>query len=410
MVRYAPDADKPAVTVSEPLGSFEAVCLLNVRDPSAVSDQHKADGSLWDRLRPYARGGGKLLVVPGSDANTRLEGYNASADDLMPGKLGAVVWTRKASPPPPPQKAVGWPAPRDGKYGVTWDLDGPALKHPLIKNITDEERQVGPRLDLTATPRTVQRFWAVEPYPGAATVVYYRDSADPAARHPAVLERPVLDPKDGNRPKGKAVLLTTRLDKYAAEEVGAGDEWNDYWNLESSWCVYFPWLLVRYLAGDSADANFNYPTGATVSLPLPRGRMTRDTQLNLDGPVADEDARPRPGDKQTELRFGPPRTNAAGNFTLSLVGKDGAVLWRDGFSTNVPAEESNLERVPVEAIEEVVGKDRVVPVDRTVSVGELITGRFGGVIDLFPWLMLAVLALFVGEGLIANRFYRKPKA
>ena len=48
--------------------------------------------------------------------------------------------------------------------------------------------------------------------------------------------------------------------------------------------------------------------------------------------------------------------------------------------------------------------------DRATPLGELISGRGGVPVDLFPWLLIAVLMLFVAEGLAANRFYRRPKA
>ena len=46
------------------------------------------------------------------------------------------------------------------------------------------------------------------------------------------------------------------------------------------------------------------------------------------------------GDRQTELQVGPPRTNLPGNFLLKVE----QAKWTDGFSLNVPAEESTLER------------------------------------------------------------------
>jgi hypothetical protein len=222
-----------------------------------------------------------------------------------------------------------------------------------------------------------------------------------------VLERSIPG-KDG-RPRGKVLLLTTRMD--VDEEADESKRWNDYWNRDSTWFVSFPNLLARYLAGDAGDANFNYATGATVAVPLPRGRFTRDTQLSLDGPgVSGDDAKPKLGEKQAELRIGPPRTSVPGNFTLSLVDKDRTVIWRDGFSTNVPAEESNLTKVPVEAIEELTGPGRVFAIDRNSTLRDWLDVALGQPVDLFPWLLIAVLALFVFEGLIANRFYRRPRA
>ena len=105
------------------------------------------------------------------------------------------------------------------------------------------------------------------------------------------------------------------------------------------------------------------------------------------------------------MRFGPQRTTTPGNFTLKGPGD-----WLEGFSLNVPAEESNLEKVPVEGIEDLTGKDSVVPVGRDLRLADVLDKTPVGrqPLDLFPWLLIAVLMLLVVEGLVANRFYRRP--
>lgn len=405
VVRYAPDPKQPATTVTDDLRAFEVVCLLGVKNPAEVNPNHVADGTLWDRLRPYLRTGGKLIVIPPPDTAIDLPAYNESATDLMPGKFKQVLRTDRMNPPPPRQEASNWPAPRDGANGVTWVLDANALKHPMLK-VVEDWRQQKANLDFVANPRLTKRYWEVEPDKGATSVVYYNDAAEPKERRPAILERSVLDPKDNNKPKGKVLLLTTRMDI-----MPKGEEWHDYWEQDgSTFFAAFPYLLVRYLAGDTTDANFNFVTGATVSVPLPRGRLNRESKVIFDGPgISGNDALITPGEKQTEIRVGPPKTNVPGNFALS-VEKDRAVIWKDGFSTNVPADESNLEKVPVEALEDLVGKDRVISVDRNLPLSEILSGRVDHPIDLFPWLLIVVLMLFVAEGLVANRFYRRPKA
>jgi hypothetical protein len=126
----------------------------------------------------------------------------------------------------------------------------------------------------------------------------------------------------------------------------------------------------------------------------------------IDGPeIVGSDALIEVGDKQTELRIGPPRTNLPGNYLLSVD----ALKWRDGFSLNVPADESTLDKVPVEAIEGLTGKDTVLPVDRNLRLRDAIAAKFSQPLDLFPWLLIAVLMLLALEGLVANRFYRKVR-
>ncbi|MCS6863647.1 MAG: BatA and WFA domain-containing protein [Gemmataceae bacterium] len=403
IVTYPPDADPPSETVTDDLRSFEVVCLLNVSNPQQA---HPTHGTLWDRLRPYLRSGGKLIIIPGPDTATDRDGYNV-ATDIMPGKLGRVLETKNLNPPP--QTASSWPAPRDGKNGVIWAINDAALKHPMLQPIADWRQQKTDRVDVLANPRTTRKFWEVTDQDrSASAIVYYLDAEKPADRHPAILERPILD--NDNKPAGKVLLLTTRMDI-----PPAGEEWHDYWKDDSTWFAAFPYLLVRYLAGDSADANFNYLTGATVRVPFPRGRIVRNPEhaklpVVLDGPgITGKDALILPGSDQLELTIGPPKTNLPGNFLLSVTTDDRRVLWRDGFSVNVPAEESHLQKVPLEAIEELVGPERVFAIERQSTLRDWLNVALGQPIDLFPWLLIAVLILFVVEGLAANRFYRQPK-
>lgn len=402
VVKFAPDPKKPKELVTEDVRSFEAVCLLAVNNPNLP-----AGNTLWDKLRPTLRAGGKLIVIPGRDGWTDPAGYNEVASDLMPGALGKVLDTRRMSPAPPQQTASTWEEPREGKNGVTWLLDEKALAHPLLKPIDAWRQQKTDRVDVIANPRVTWKFWDVTPAAGATVIVRYRDAEKPEQQHPALLERPVTDPNDGNKPKGKVLLLTTRMDV-----TDDKDNWHNYWAQDVSWFAAFPNLLVQYLAGDTEDANFNYPTGATVTVPLPRGKLQRAGVVLFTGPeVVGNDALIRPGDKQTELRFSPPKTNVAGNFALSVRPGE-TELWRDGFSLNVPPEESNLAKVDVKDVEELVGEGRVVPVTpatKNVSLRDLMTTTLGGLIDLFPWLLIAVLGMLVGESFIANRFYRRVR-
>ena len=114
---------------------------------------------------------------------------------------------------------------------------------------------------------------------GATVVVRYHDADKLTAGRPAILERNVADPKDPTKVKGRVVLLTTRMD-----DQPPNDEWNDYWKTDTSWSVVFPNLVVRYLAGDTADANFNFFTGQTVTVPLPKGGVGKGMKVVFNGP------------------------------------------------------------------------------------------------------------------------------
>ncbi len=69
-----------------------------------------------------------------------------------------------------------------------------------------------------------------------------------------------------------------------------------------------------------------------------------------------------------------------------------------------------MERVPVEEIETVLGKDAVLPLGRTVSLRDALTGRKAPPVELLPYLMMAVLLTLTVEGFLANRFYRRSSA
>jgi len=53
----------------------------------------------------------------------------------------------------------------------------------------------------------------------------------------------------------------------------------------------------------------------------------------------------------------------------------------------------------------------VVPVGKELKLGDVLdqSRQFKSPVDLFPWLLIAVLLLLTTEGLVANRFYRRAK-
>ncbi|MBX9579221.1 MAG: BatA domain-containing protein [Gemmataceae bacterium] len=385
-----PDPADPAKTRTDDLQAFEAVVLFEVARPAP----------LWDALRQYVEAGGKLVVVPGPPGRTALDEYNGEAAvALMPGALKGVVNTAEAFPRPKDPKA------KDRSAGVVWSVlaedDDRALQHPMLAPVRDAKR--AGNIDFVKSPRRVSRYWEVEPRADGQVVVAYDDADQPAKRRPAVLERSVLDAKD-KTPRGQVILLTTRLHVPSA----ADPEWNDYWDTLNSWSVVFPELLLRYAAGSTADANFNYTTGQTVVVPLAKLLAGKRDNLVLEGPgVALDEARITPAERQAELRLGPPRTNTPGNFTLTGPAPD----WREGFGLNPPADESNLAKVPAAGVEDLTGPGTVVPVGKDVKLADVLTGtdQFKTPVDLFPWLLIGVLMLLVFEALLANRFYRRPK-
>ncbi len=357
------------------LAGYEAVCVLAVLNPEP----------LWKELLPYVEAGGQLLVMPGMAL--RPDAYRPTTEPaarLLPAAL------KKTDSE---VNHADRPANDPRRVGAAWLLDDATLRHPMLAPFRDWKLRGG--VDFLVNPRLAWQYWDFEPLPDGAVVVKYDDADDPNARRPALIERAV-----GTR-RGRVLLLTTPLET----PVEGGKTWNNYWAFDTSWIVVFPSLLLRHLCGDPTDANFNFATGQPVAVPLPKGDVKKGSKLLFEGRgISGRDAELELGDGQTEVRLPPNRTATPGHFAVSLEGS----TWRDGFALNVPSEEWNLTKTPEEAIETLFGPKSVVPLAKDVKLREVLTTKFNQPLDLFPWLLIAVLLLVCGESWLANRFYRRP--
>jgi len=354
------------------LAAYEAVALLNVTDPTA----------LWPKLLEYVDAGGKLVILPGGTGQVQPKAYSLAANEaaarLLPAELAKVFETDALD--------------EARKNGVSWRLDDAALRHPLLAPFREWKLQGNK--DVILRPRRAWRYWDATPTPESTVVVKFDDDDDAAKGRAALVERTV------GAKGGKVLLLTTRLDTPPADRAQL---WNDYWDTDNSWSVVLPNLLLRYLAGDPGDAVLNFTTGAPIPLPVPRGGATK---LRIVGPgITARDTEIALDAKQSEVRLPPGRTSTAGSFRIFTPDQS----WIDGFSLNPPPEESLLAKVPVQAIELLCGPGSVVPIDRKLSLRDVLKLKYDQPLELFPWLLILVLMLLALESYIANRFYRsKP--
>jgi hypothetical protein len=162
---------------------------------------------------------------------------------------------------------------------------------------------------------------------------------------------------------------------------------------------------VRAMTGDSEDQQFNFTAGQNVLIKWPvEGKP--GTTYYLSGPdVSATDATIRREEGQSFFRLGPEKTGTAGSFTVQS--EDGK--WTDGFSIQVPVEESNLERLPPESIQELFGPDSIFTADKKLGLDQMLSGKFTQPIELFPFLMILLLIVLAVENLLANKFYRKKR-
>jgi hypothetical protein len=236
----------------------------------------------------------------------------------------------------------------------------------------------------------VFQYWELEAGADEAHVV-----AHFANGKPALVER-----RSG---RGRVLMMTTSVSDAA---------YDDAWNLLATGPEPWPFLalsngIAQYLAG-RGEERLNYLAGQTVVLSLAGVEPITSYVLQLPGAGGNE--RPpavrqslTPGQQDLSISS----TEALGNYRVRAGGREGGL--NRGFSVNCGPEMSQLERVTLEQIAEVLGEDRV-RIARTqeeieVRVGQ---GRVGR--ELFPGLMLVLVLVFGAEQLLANRFYASKEA
>jgi hypothetical protein len=184
--------------------------------------------------------------------------------------------------------------------------------------------------------------------------------------------------------------------------VTGDDRWHNYWE-DSSFGLVLADRVCRYLAGDATPPEVNYFCGQPVQVAL--ASPPPPPPYTLQGPgltAAETNLKALSG----EGRLPVPQASQPGNYTVL----DGKGRTAAGFSLNIRAEESQLDRVPAEEVEAVLGKGAVLQVDRKVSLREALQGLRAPPVELLPWLMMAVLLVLTVESFLANRFYRKGQS
>ena len=143
---------------------------------------------------------------------------------------------------------------------------------------------------------------------------------------------------------------------------------------------------LNYLAGDAAVVHFDRPPqGSTVSLRLPDGEQIRQTV----------------DPEEKTLLIG--ATETPGNYRVRSGGVESGI--DRGFSVNLPAEVTNLERLTRDQLQELLGRDIELARQRDQLERVQGLGRVGQ--ELFPYLMPLLAVLLALEQVLANRFYRK---
>ncbi len=328
---------------------FTAVFLLNV-DALSAKD--------WGKLSGYVREGGGLVVAPGD--RSVAASYGATASAILPATLDE----KKQTPP--------------GSFFAKAEYDHPIFnRHPKL---LDPE--------LTAWP--IYRYWSVKPLDNSRVLLRFTDG------NPAILERAIKGTRTGH-----VLLWTTPLSRRVDRTEPAA--WNEF---PQSWA--FVDLLsqtIPYLAG-TAGERLNYEAGQDAILTVDANR--RASSYIVQGPdpkISDRLAAPTASDI---LPIQSP--SKEGQWKVEGKGPDGSQM-KMGFSVNVSPLETQVVALKDNDLDGLFGgKDNYKIADDLAGlVRAQGIGRIG--IDIFPWLMMLILALVTAENLLANKFHKEtPKA
>jgi hypothetical protein len=343
-------ADEVAGMDEKTLAKYPVVCLFQVAPPA----------ELWQKLTRYVHNGGGLAVVPGGrEWAAVVEAVNRDGKELLPLTLRKIT-----------------EIPANGR-AILWSDFSP--RYPLTAFFSNSLKTSDPDYGKAALRPRVYAYWQTDKADDGEVIASFADD-----KHGVALAVRRVG-------KGRVLQFTTPLDFSFLDRVR---RWHNYWQA-SSFGVVLTDQVCRDLAGDYAVPEMNYLCGQDVRLALPH-----QAAFTLRGPDQEVKLAPR-ADGQLVL----PADISPGNFVI-LAGAD-KVAWR---SFNVRAEEADLERVPKEDLEAVLGQGSVVQVGRARSIKDALQGQRPPPVELLPYLMMAVLLFLAIEGLFANQFYRKANA
>ncbi len=335
----------PGQLTPESLAQTGSVCLINV---AGLPDD------VWYRLGQFVQHGGGLGLFLGA---TDIQSFNYNRPEpqvFLPGSL--LAYTARA------------------------------VNNPYFLSIEKREHPIFRRLDadsglasLEATD--IYRFWKVQALDEANVLAIYSDDSQSAA----LLVRP--------HGQGRVAMLTTAVDMQ-----GYRSDWNYLANPQGD---VWPFLvladqLMQYLSGQS-DLRWNYLVGETPVVQIPPTDQER--RYLVQQPEFRQSRLLLPAGKSEMAVDG---VDALGQYDIRQ--EDAPARAVAGFSVNAAPEESDFSTITVDELNDLLGVDRYQIVRSLSELKEEINiadlGR-----ELFPLLLALTIVLFLGEHLIANRFY-----
>ncbi len=323
---------------------FDVVYLLNIP---------QLDDSDWSRLATFVQQGGGLGLFLGNDTIRPSSYERAPAQAFLPARPEAV---RERT---------------DRRLSI----DQP--EHPVFRKLSDDGG-----VPILEQDVYFDRYWVLTPAPGAAVLATFTDED----RCPAFVER--------SSGKGRSVLFASAVDP----AQGAFSRWTNFSDrTQIGWpFLAFAESLTLYLAR-STDNVFNIHAGEDALLHLPATDAARSFLLK------------RPEFRQTRVTLPAGEgtlvisdAHDVGAYTLVDAARPDEVV--QGFSVSPPPAESDLSRLETAELDQLFGEGRyqvarsIGELDASVNMADL--GR-----EVFPIVLLLAIVAFLGEHLVANRFY-----
>ncbi|HEX5102233.1 MAG TPA: BatA domain-containing protein [Pirellulaceae bacterium] len=332
---------------SQELGDFRAVALL---DPQPLTPD------AWNKLAEFAERGGGVAIFLGHNAQPPSSFQDPAAVKVLGGKL-----TRQT-------RTAG------DVYLAPQSYDHPAL---------GVFRQLETSIPWDRFP--VHYHWNLDELsPDARTIVPYSNGK------PAVVENRLG--------RGSVLAMTTPISDPPRPAGYAA--WNELATGEDAWpCFVLVNEMLVHLV-KSGQTRLNLLAGETAVLPNDPAEFPERYQLftPLDQP---QDVLARDG--RVTIRF----TDNPGAYRLRGQ-KPGVGPIVRGFAVNLPADSSDLSRLPREKLDELLGKGRYQlarsreEIDRAVG-----NDRIGS--EFYPLLAVLLVVTLGLEHVLANRFYRKEE-
>jgi hypothetical protein len=328
--------------------SLAALDAVWLLDPPPLS------AKLWDQLSSFVDAGGGLAMALGGSVGTSPARFNETASwELMPAPL-LRQWRGELS------------------------LAPNRLEHPVLQRLKIREAAIPWR------ENPIFKIWELDPVgEGSRVVMPYSNG------QPALLARDLG--------QGRFLLLTTSLTS------GNRSAWNELLApREMAWPGFvLVTAMADYLVG-SAGQRLNYLTGEVARLQVDAEHKDFDSYL-LKTPTGSR--RIAPDDRGRQLLIHGMET--PGHYRIGAGGQQGAEY---GFSVNLPAEATDLERMDFGKWSARFDKNRLpilTGVNQLSRIRQDVEARTRW--EAAPWLIMILTMVVAAEGLLATFFYRKPK-